>query len=70
MGKFVESNFVHYEFLGDHFSTVKGYDSYAQKAAIAREGGLEGATEGSSAVDSESPGAGASALSRLSWSSG
>ena len=46
MGKFVESNFVHYEFLGDHFSKVKGYDSYAQKAAIAKEAGLEGATEG------------------------
>lgn len=46
MGKFVESNFVHYEFLGDHFSKVKGYDAYAQKAAIAREAGLEGATEG------------------------
>lgn len=46
MGKFVESNFVHYEFLGDHFSQVKGYDSYAQKAAIAKAAGLEGATEG------------------------
>ena len=46
MGKFVESNFVHYEFLSDHFSKVKGYDSYAQKAAIAKEAGLEGATEG------------------------
>ena len=46
MGKFVESNFVHYEFLGDHFATVKGYDSYAQKAAIAKAAGLEGATEG------------------------
>jgi alkanesulfonate monooxygenase SsuD/methylene tetrahydromethanopterin reductase-like flavin-dependent oxidoreductase (luciferase family) len=46
MGKFVESNFVHYEFLGDHFSKVKGYDSYAQKAAIAKAAGLEGATEG------------------------
>ena len=27
-GKFVESNFHHYEFLGEHFKTVKGYDSY------------------------------------------
>src|SRR6185312_15144383 len=25
MGKFVESNFYHYELLGSHFSTVKGY---------------------------------------------
>ena len=46
MGKFVESNFHHYEFLGDHFATVKGYDAYAQKAEIARKGGLEGAVAG------------------------
>ena len=46
MGKFVESNFHHYEFLGEHFSTVKGYDAYVQKAEIARKGGLEGAVEG------------------------
>jgi len=46
MGKFVESNFHHYELLSDHFSQVKGYDAYAQKAEIARQSGLEGATEG------------------------
>jgi alkanesulfonate monooxygenase SsuD/methylene tetrahydromethanopterin reductase-like flavin-dependent oxidoreductase (luciferase family) len=46
MGKFVESNFHHYEFLGEHFASVKGYDAYAQKAEIARKGGLEGAVEG------------------------
>ncbi|MCW5748515.1 MAG: LLM class flavin-dependent oxidoreductase [Alphaproteobacteria bacterium] len=46
MGKFVESNFHHYEFLGDHFATVKGYDAYAQKAEIARKAGLEGAVDG------------------------
>jgi alkanesulfonate monooxygenase SsuD/methylene tetrahydromethanopterin reductase-like flavin-dependent oxidoreductase (luciferase family) len=45
-GKFVESNFHHYEFLGEHFKTVKGYDSYQQKAEIARSGGLEGAVDG------------------------
>ena len=45
-GKFVESNFYHYEFLGDHFKTVKGYDSYQQKAEIARKAGLEGAVTG------------------------
>jgi alkanesulfonate monooxygenase SsuD/methylene tetrahydromethanopterin reductase-like flavin-dependent oxidoreductase (luciferase family) len=45
-GKFVESNFHHYEFLGDHFKTVKGYDSYQQKAEIARKGGLEEAVAG------------------------
>lgn len=45
-GKFVESNFHHYEFLGEHFATVKGYDSYQQKAEIARKAGLEGAVKG------------------------
>ena len=45
-GKFVESNFYHYEFLGEHFKTVKGYDSYQQKAEIARKGGLDGAVAG------------------------
>jgi alkanesulfonate monooxygenase SsuD/methylene tetrahydromethanopterin reductase-like flavin-dependent oxidoreductase (luciferase family) len=45
-GKFVESNFYHYEFLGEHFRTVKGYDAYQQKAEIARKGGLEGAVAG------------------------
>ncbi len=45
-GKFVESNFYHYEFLSDHFSAVKGYDAYQQKAAMARSAGLEGAVEG------------------------
>jgi alkanesulfonate monooxygenase SsuD/methylene tetrahydromethanopterin reductase-like flavin-dependent oxidoreductase (luciferase family) len=45
-GKFVESNFHHYEFLGDHFRTVKGYDAYQQKAEIARKAGLEGAVKG------------------------
>ena len=45
-GKFIESNFHHYEFLGEHFKTVKGYDSYQQKAEIARKGGHEGAVAG------------------------
>ena len=45
-GKFVESNFYHYEFLGEHFKTVKGYDAYQQKAEIARKGGVEGAVDG------------------------
>ena len=45
-GKFVESNFYHYEFLGDHFRSVKGYDAYQQKAEIARSAGLEGAVDG------------------------
>jgi alkanesulfonate monooxygenase SsuD/methylene tetrahydromethanopterin reductase-like flavin-dependent oxidoreductase (luciferase family) len=46
MGSFVHSNFEHYELLGEHFTTVKGYDAYAQKAAIAREAGIDGAIAG------------------------
>jgi alkanesulfonate monooxygenase SsuD/methylene tetrahydromethanopterin reductase-like flavin-dependent oxidoreductase (luciferase family) len=46
MGKFVESNFHHYELLGDHFAQVKGYDAYAQKAEITKKSGLDGATAG------------------------
>lgn len=46
MGKFVESNFHHYELLGEHFKTVRGYDAYVQKAEIARKSGLEGAVAG------------------------
>ena len=42
MGKFVESNFYHYELLGEHFSRVKGYDAYAQKIALARSIGMPG----------------------------
>ncbi|GGC93855.1 hypothetical protein GCM10010994_59560 [Chelatococcus reniformis] len=46
-GKFVESNFHMYELLGEHFKTVKGYDSYQEKAELARKGGgLPGAIEG------------------------
>ncbi len=45
-GKFVESNFHHYEFLGEHFKSVKGYDAYQQKAEIARQSGIEGAVTG------------------------
>jgi hypothetical protein len=28
--------------LGEHFSTVKGYDSYAQKIALAKDIGMDG----------------------------
>jgi hypothetical protein len=28
--------------LGEHFSTVKGYDDYAQKIALAKEIGMDG----------------------------
>jgi len=46
MGSFLQSNVEHYELMSDHFSTVKGYDAYAQKSEIVRNLGLEGMTEG------------------------
>ena len=46
MGTFVYSNYDHYELLGDHFSKVKGYDSYAAKVAVAKEVGIEGMVDG------------------------
>ena len=42
----MHSNFEHYELLGEHFAQVKGYDAYAQKAEIARKGGMDGAIDG------------------------
>ena len=46
-GMFTESNFYHYEFLGEHFESVKGYDGYQQKAEFARKtgGDLTGAVD-------------------------
>jgi hypothetical protein len=46
-GIFTESNFHHYEFLGQHFASVKGYDGYQQKAEFARKtgGDLSGAVD-------------------------
>ena len=46
-GKFTESNFHHYEFLGEHFKNVKGYGGYQEKAEFARKtgGDLSGAVD-------------------------
>jgi len=46
MGTFVYSNYDHYELLGDHFSKVQGYDSYAAKVEVAKEVGIEGMVDG------------------------
>ena len=46
MGSFLQSNVEHYVLMSDHFSTVKGYDAYAQKSEIVRKTGLEGMIEG------------------------
>src|SRR6185437_12874418 len=46
MGSFLQSNVEHYELMSDHFSTIKGYNAYAQKSEIVRKTGLEGMTEG------------------------
>ena len=42
MGKFVESNFYHYELLGEHLAPSSGYDAYGQKIAMAKEIGMDG----------------------------
>lgn len=46
-GMFTQSNFEHYEFLGEHFKAVKGYGGYQQKAEFARKtgGDLTGAVD-------------------------
>jgi alkanesulfonate monooxygenase SsuD/methylene tetrahydromethanopterin reductase-like flavin-dependent oxidoreductase (luciferase family) len=46
MGTFVYSNYDHYELLGEHFSQIKGYDSYAAKVEVAKEVGIEGMVDG------------------------
>lgn len=46
MGSFVQSNIEHYELMGEHFQTIKGYNAYAQKSAIARETGVSGMVDG------------------------
>ena len=46
MGSFVQSNVDHYELMSDHFSTIKGYNAYAQKSEIVRKTGLEGMVAG------------------------
>jgi alkanesulfonate monooxygenase SsuD/methylene tetrahydromethanopterin reductase-like flavin-dependent oxidoreductase (luciferase family) len=46
MGTFVNSNFYHYELLGEHFSSVKGYDAYAAKIAVAKQVGMPGIIDG------------------------
>jgi len=46
MGKFVESNFEHYELMGAHFASVKGYDAYAKKVETAKMVGIEGIIDG------------------------
>ena len=46
MGTFVYSNYDHYELLGEHFSQISGYDSYAAKVEVAKEVGIEGMVDG------------------------
>ncbi|MEV7694673.1 LLM class flavin-dependent oxidoreductase [Microbacterium sp. NPDC089189] len=41
IGNFWQQNVDHYEFLGTHFATQKGYERYAEKADALREKGVE-----------------------------
>ena len=42
MASFVDSNLEHYELMGTHFATAKGYDAYAKKSELARIGRRDG----------------------------
>ena len=46
MGSFVQSNIEHYELMGEHFTTIKGYNAYAEKSEIARKTGVTGMIDG------------------------
>ena len=41
IGNFWQQNVEHYEFLGGHFASQKGYERYAEKAEKLRERGVE-----------------------------
>jgi len=42
---FFASNVRHYEFMGHHFSQIKGYERYDEVAKLFRQAGLEGAAD-------------------------
>ena len=46
MASYVDSNLEHYELMGTHFATAKGYDAYAKKSEMARSGWARRVGEG------------------------
>lgn len=45
VAKYFLSVVRHYEFMGDHFATTKGYTSYAENMALLQAAGLEAGTQ-------------------------
>ena len=65
LGNFWKQNVDHYEFLGNHFATQKGYERYAEKAAALREKGVEQA--GRDYADAALSGTPDEMIEKLAW---
>lgn len=65
IGNFWQQNVEHYEFLGGHFATQKGYERYAEKADALRERGVEQA--GRDYADAALYGTPEQLIEKLSW---
>lgn len=65
LGNFWQQNVEHYEFLGGHFATQKGYERYAEKADQLRERGVEQA--GRDYADAALYGTPEQLIEKLSW---
>lgn len=65
LGNFWQQNIDHYEFLGSHFATQKGYERYAEKADSLRERGVEQA--GRDYADAALYGTPEQLIEKLSW---
>jgi len=46
MPVYLDSVLEHYEVMGDHFKTIKGYDAYAQSAVVLNQMGRDGFVKG------------------------
>jgi alkanesulfonate monooxygenase SsuD/methylene tetrahydromethanopterin reductase-like flavin-dependent oxidoreductase (luciferase family) len=65
LGNFWNQNVEHYEFLGSHFATQKGYERYAEKADALREKGVEQA--GRDYADAALYGTPEQLIAKLEW---
>ena len=45
LGRFYQTILQHYEFAGDHFDTIKGYEFYGKMSKILQKSGEKGATD-------------------------
>ncbi len=65
LGNFWHQNVEHYEFLGGHFASQKGYERYAEKAKSLRERGVEKA--GQDYADAALSGTPEQLIAKLAW---